>query len=240
MNIVANGAVKSPSSNSVGSYLLYAVPIAFIKILAYSTHSYFLLWVLFQFAADIAFDLLAEIKTQSIDLPEVVNFGSDTRRQITATTDFPHNAVARMIMTFFSNASRYGGTGFLTEDYIFITAAHNVRDSNNGNHFANRITLWFGLDGDMNRGATKAIELNGQDFTVPSSYQEATDWCDVAWVDLKKYVADKLVQNKALSWGVDDLPTDFFHKCKIPDQHGALNGNFTICGKYKSILFICY
>ena len=140
-----------------------------------------------------------------------------------------------MIMSYYSDPDEYGGTGFLTDDFIFVTAAHNVRDPNNANMVAAKVTLRFGLDGDANHTAVKAIQLKGEDFTVPSSYRRPTDWCDVAWLDMKKYVDDQLAQGVALNWGISDLPTRCFYKCTIPDEHGAI-GEFSLCGNHIYII----
>ena len=177
------------------------------------------------------------IKTLDDDeLAEMVHYNKETRYRINDTSSHPHKAIARMIMKFFSKPDLFAGTGFLTDDYIFITAAHNVREDRLKN--VAEITIYFGLDGDTNWDNVKPIRLHGKDFTVPDSYWKPTDFCDIAWIDLRKYAATKSAENITLKWSINDLPTAFFHKCKIPDEHGVIKGNFNICGKYIRIMSV--
>ena len=169
-----------------------------------------------------------EIKTLDVESPEMVHFNNETRYRIMDTTIYPHNAIARMIMKMFSKPDLYAGTGFLTDDYIFITAAHNVREDREKS--VAEIKIYFALDGDTNWAKGKPIELHGRDFTVPEAYLKSTDFCDIAWIDLKKYIADKTAKKAKLSWSLSDLPKSFFYKCKIPDEYGVIKGDFSICG----------
>ena len=106
----------------------------------------------------------------------MVNYNNDLRYRIIDTKMYPHNAIGRMIVRFYSQADKYGGTGFLTDDYVFVTAAHNVRDSD-GIKKAEEIAIYFGLDGDVNQHEVKPIQLHGRDFSVPQSYSKPTDFC---------------------------------------------------------------
>ena len=172
-----------------------------------------------------------EIKSLDVDSPEMVNYNNDLRYRVINTKIYPHNAIGRMIVRFFSQADKYGGTGFLTDDYVFVTAAHNVRDSD-GVKKAEEIAIYFGLDGDVNQDEVKPIQLHGRDFTVPEFYLKATDYCDIAWIDLRKYIAQKSAKKVRLDWNISDLPKTFFYKCKIPQEYGAINGDFRLCGSF--------
>ena len=98
------------------------------------------------------------IKTLDDDeLAEMVHYNKETRYRIKDTSSYPHKAIARMIMKFFSKPDLFAGTGFLTDDYIFITAAHNVREDRLKN--AAEITIYFGLDGDTNWDNVKPIQV---------------------------------------------------------------------------------
>ena len=126
----------------------------------------------------------------------------------------------------------YIGTGFVTDGGIFITAAHCVRDEANGCRPAEEVTLFFGLDGDANHGATEPIVLTGNDFTVGTGFRRGTDWCDIAWINLRQYVNGKATQGIVFSWSLDELLKGVFYKCKIPDTSGEIPGAFNISGKY--------
>ena len=182
-----------------------------------------------------------KIKTLSVDSAEMVHFNNETRYMIKDTKIYPHNAIGRMIIRFFSKDELYGATGFLTDDNVFITAAHNVRDPHYFNKAAEEVKIFFGLDGDANMAKVKPIQLTGKDFIVPESYlaynvPKPTDFCDIAWIDLKQHVIDKSAQNIKLSWTIGDLPSSCFYKCKIPDAHGSISGDFNICGNFISIM----
>ena len=176
-------------------------------------------------------DPLPEAKNRDVDVPEMVHYNNDSRYRVIDTKMYPHNAIGRMIVRFYSQADKYGGTGFLTDDYIFVTVAHNVRDSD-GIKKAEEIAIYFGLDGDVNQDEVKPIQLHGKDFTVPEFYLKPTDYCDIAWIDLKQYVAQKSAKKVKLDWNLSDLPKTCFYKCKIPHEHGAINGDFSLCGNF--------
>ena len=178
------------------------------------------------------------IRTLDVDSPELVHYKYDSRNKVIDTQMYPHNAIGRMIVRFHGQVDEYGGTGFLTDDYIFVTAAHNLRvGDSDGIKDAEEIAIYFGLDADDNRDKVKPIQLHGRDFTVPEFYLKPTDYCDIAWIDLKQYAAHKLAEKLKLNWSIDDLPTTFFYKCKIPQKYGAINGDFSICGNF--IFIVC-
>lgn len=157
-----------------------------------------------------------------------INFENDERRKVSDTSQYPYVAVAHMSMWYLGNSNRYSGTGFLADKHIFITCAHNVRDDQNGP--ARSVHIRFGVDGDTNQAEIKTIKVEGKDFTVPENYKRGMDPSDIAWIDLKLYHGTKLDQDIAMDWLLSDLPSSSFLTRKIPEAHGVIKGNFSICG----------
>ena len=157
-----------------------------------------------------------------------INFENDERRKVSDTSQYPYLAVAHMSMWYLGNPSRYSGTGFLADQHIFITCAHNVRDDKNDP--ARSIHIRFGVDGDTDQAEIKTLKVDGKDFTVPENYKKDMDPSDIAWIDLKLYHKTKLDQDIAMNWKLSDLPSLSFMTRKIPETHGVIKGNFSICG----------
>ena len=164
----------------------------------------------------------------------MVHFDNDTRHLITDTSKFPHSAIARIRMKF-DDLKTWVGTGFLTDGYIFITAAHNIRDDNNKN--ARSLEIRFGLNGDSNWSKEKVFKLEGKDFNIPQSYKKMNGIhpCDIAWINMKQYFDQKTAQGSELGWSISDLPEKTFTKYKTPVSHGVIEGNFSLCGNWLEI-----
>ena len=126
---------------------------------------------------------------------------------------------------YFSDKGGYAGTGFLCENYLFITCAHNVR--NDFLQPAKTVTITFGLNGEKDYSKKKQIFLEGDDFTVPENYKSKTDYCDIAWVNLKQYHK----QSNSIRWALADLPNESFMTCSIPKKDGKLDKDLSLCGK---------
>ena len=157
-----------------------------------------------------------------------VNFENDERRKVSNTSKYPYLAIAHISMWYFGNPSRYSGTGFLADQHIFITCAHNIRDDNNDP--ARSIHIRFGVDGETNQAEIKTLKIDGKDFFVPGNYKKGMDPSDIAWIDLKLYHKTKVNQDIAMNWEMSDLPLFSFVTRKIPETHGVIKGNFSICG----------
>ena len=149
----------------------------------------------------------------------------DTRRLVKDTTKHPFNAVAFIEIKYFSDDRGYCGTGFLCENYLFITCAHNVRD--NSLQPAKEVTITFGVNGEKDYSKKTKIILEGCDFMVPEKYNSKVDYCDIAWVNLKKYYQ----QNNTIQWDLADLPNMYFRTCSIPDEEGMLDVALSLSGK---------
>ena len=182
---------------------------------------------------------------------ELVHYNDDKRVRVQNTAIYPHNAIARMKLKFYGHIDAngvqrhidangvqkyYGGTGFVTDGGIFITAAHCVRDEGNGCQPAEEVTLFFGLDGATNQGAIEPIVLTGNDFTVGTGFKRGTDSSDIAWIDLTQYVNRKATQGIVFKWSLDELLKRVFYKCKIPDTSVEIPGAFNISGNYKFLM----
>ena len=155
----------------------------------------------------------------------------ETRRLVEDTTKYPYKAIAYLETQYFSDANELGGTGFLCENNLFITVAHNVWDADEGRP-AKNVTITFGLDGEEDYSKRKQIVLEGCDFTVPKKYKKKTDECDIAWVDLQQCYRRKVESEEPISWELTDLPDQSFYTCSIPESHGELDKGISICGKY--------
>ena len=157
-----------------------------------------------------------------------INYENDERKKVADTSQYPHMAIARMSMWFLGHQGNYFGTGFLADQHVFITCAHNVRGDNNDP--ATSIHIRFGINGDADKTEMKTLKLEGKDFTVPESFKEGMDSSDIAWIDLKQYHQTMSDQGIGMNWAVNDLPSSWFWTKKIPDAHGTIKGNFSICG----------
>ena len=153
----------------------------------------------------------------------------DTRKLVEDTTKYPFKAVAFVESEYFSDDIELAGTGFLCENNLFMTVAHNVRDDDR--KAAKIVKITFGLDGEEDYSKKKQILLEGCDFTVPKKYKKKTDDCDIAWVDLQEYYRQKVEEGYPLEWDLSDLPNEFFFSCSIPYEDGKLNRDFSLCGK---------
>ena len=75
-------------------------------------------------------------KTKDVSLDEVEPENAemvykdkqDLRRLVKDTNSFPYNVIAFIETEFLSDEDSFAGTGFLADQYLFITCAHNVRD----------------------------------------------------------------------------------------------------------------
>ena len=148
----------------------------------------------------------------------------NTRHRVEDTSKYPFNAIAFLEFGFNSDDQMYSGSAFLADSNILVTVAHNVRDDNN--EPAKYVNVVFGLNGLTTMNQKKKIKLKGKDFRVPDSYERAMDPNDIAWVNLKDL--SNTAENP--NWSLHDLPQDSFSTCTIPDSHGPLEGQFTICG----------
>ena len=174
---------------------------------------------------------LEDDENMDCDIAELVHSDvPDTRSKIDDTTYHPYNAIARMRMTHFNRLNPSRGTGFLTDGYLLITAAHCVRDYRNNNCIANQVDLYFGLDQDDNASQVKRFRLEGRDFTVPNLYRKPMDPFDIAWIDMKKYFDEKLANGLPLNWCLNDLPSPSLIKAKVPDSDPGVPGTFSLSG----------
>ena len=170
----------------------------------------------------------------------------DMRYLIDDTMNYPHMAIAFMQMQFPSEddddefGEEYAGTGFLCDDHMFLTACHNVLkiDDDNNRIPATTISLMFGLNGSHDFRVKKSFALEGCDFVVPKEHQKASDEHDVAVLNLQEFHHRKQSEGIKLDWTRGDLPTKTFYSYDIPEQHGALEGKYTICGN--SYIFLKY
>ena len=165
-----------------------------------------------------------------------INFENDERRKVSNTSQYPYLAIAHISMWYFGNPSRYSGTGFLADQHIFITCAHNVMDDMKSPNPARSVHIRFGVDGDRDQPDIKTLKLEGKDFNVPEMYRKGMDPSDIAWIDLKLYHKKKLDQDIALDWAMTDLPQTSFFTRKITEAHGIIKGNFLICGNKQSLI----
>ena len=135
-----------------------------------------------------------------------------------------------MRITHFNGRNPTRGTGFLSDGYLFLTAAHCVRDSKHNNCKANLVYLYFGLDQDdhSNSPQVRRLSLEGKDFTVPDAYKKHMDPFDIAWINLKEYFDKKSTNSIPLNWTLDDLPSSSFIKCKTPVS--MIPGGFSLSG----------
>ena len=154
-----------------------------------------------------------------------------TRRLVQNTTTYPFNAVAFMSIVMgkdeFGHENKYVGTGFLCENNVFLTCAHNVRYGKKCRKMAEKVSLNFGLNGEADYYNDRKIPLKGSDFTVPASYTLKTDEWDFAWIDLNQYYEEKC----SLKWNLTDLPKECFYTRAIPKADGKLDEEFSLCGK---------
>ena len=156
----------------------------------------------------------------------------DTRRLVKDTTKYPHNAVAFVESQYYSSADEFAATGFLCDDFIFMTAAHNVR--NGDGEAAKAVKITFGLNGEKDYPSKKQIILDGSEFTVPKNYKKKTDHCDIAWINLQNYYDKKVGKGDFPSWNLSDLPESHFYTCSIPEEDGKLKKNFRLSGKFSA------
>ena len=177
-------------------------------------------------------------KTKDVSLDEVEPENAemvykdkqDLRRLVKDTNSFPYNVIAFIETEFLSDEDSFAGTGFLADQYLFITCAHNVRDEDR--KAARTVKLLFGLNGPDDYDTKKKLCFHGQDFHVPKKYKSGTDKNDFAFLNLRDYYEEKTKNGITLDWKLSDLPTDTFQTCRIPDEHGPLKSIFTICGKF--------
>ena len=158
-----------------------------------------------------------------------------TRRLVQDTTTYPFKAVAFMSFVMGEDEdgdeNEYAGTGFLCENNVFLTCAHNVRYGKKGRKAAEKVCLNFGQNGEADNNEDQKIPLKGSDFTVPDSYKmEVDDW-DIAWIDLNQYYEQKVKEGCSLKWNLTDLPKECFYTCAIPEADGKLDEEFSLCGK---------
>ena len=156
---------------------------------------------------------------------------ADNRKLVKDTAKYPFKAVAYIETEFFSDNDELGGTGFLCQNNLFMTVAHNVRDPDFVEDAARKVRITFALNGESDQINKKKIVLDGSDFTVPKKYKKKTDECDIAWVDLKQLYLQKARSGEVIDWDLSDLPKDCFYTCSIPEEHGKLNKHLQLCGK---------
>ena len=174
---------------------------------------------------------LEDDENMDCDIAELVHSDvPDTLSKIDDTTYHPYNAIARMRMTHFNRPNPSRGTGFLTDGYLLITAAHCVRDYRNNNCNANKVDLYFGLDQDDNASQVKRFQLEGRDFTVPNLYRKPMDPFDIAWIDMKMYFDGKSANGLPIDWCLNDLPSPGLIKAKVPDSDTGILGPFSLSG----------
>ena len=160
------------------------------------------------------------------------------------TKKFPNNAIAFIEIEYLNDLTPYMGTGFLADQFIFITSAHNVmkagkpkkKNKKSGTKstktLAERIEIVFGLNGFTELEASKKIVVHGSDFNVPDGYNREVDEFDIAWINLKEYFEKETAKGVPLDWTLRDLPSQSFQTCSVPVKHGLLSDSFTICGKF--------
>ena len=133
----------------------------------------------------------------------------------------------------------YAATGFLTDNFLFLTAAHNVFDRNNENEPALKVCISFGKNGPSEDSKLVTIEVRGQDFMYPfdedgePKYKHAMDEHDIAWINLAEYHRNQIQENVIMNWGLEDLPKKVFKICAVPESDGKLPGEYHICGNRK-------
>ena len=158
-----------------------------------------------------------------------------TRTLVQDTTTYPFNAIA--FMSFVMGKDDDGdeqncvGTGFLCENNVFLTCAHNVRYGKKCQTAAEKVFLNFGLNGEADYYEDRKIPLKGSDFTVPDRYKRETDDWDFAWIDLNQYYEQKVKKGCSLKWNLTDLPKECFYTRAIPKADGTLDEEFSLCGK---------
>ena len=173
----------------------------------------------------------------------------DTRQLVEDTTKYPFEAVAYMTMVMCDEDGNerdgYSGTGFLCENYRFLTAAHCVRykskDESGKNCLkpAGKVTIRFGNNEAKGYTPDKQIDCKGCNFIVPKEYKIAADGCDIAWIDLQQYYNDKVSdEGTSLTWDLTDLPKNCFYTCSIPEEEGKLCKDISICGKYSLVIHL--
>ena len=159
----------------------------------------------------------------------------DTRKLVEDTTCYPFKSVAFItsVMGYDEDGDEIecAGTGFLCENNLFMTVAHNVRYGKNGRKRADKVTINFGFNGAKDNLEERQIVLNGSDFTVPTDYQKQTDEYDIAWINIEKYYNECIDKQISLSWDLTDVPRECFFTCSIPQEDGKLDRDFSICGK---------
>ena len=62
-----------------------------------------------------------------------VQFNRDKRYPIKNTTSYPAKAIAKLYIEFYADPTTYEGTGFLADETVLYTNAHNVRNKKEGN-----------------------------------------------------------------------------------------------------------
>ena len=159
----------------------------------------------------------------------------DTRKLVEDTTCYPFNSVSFItsVMGYDEDGDEkeFSGTGFLCENNLFLTVAHNVRYGKDGRKKADKVTINFGLNGAKGFYEERQITLNGCDFTVPTDYKKQTDEYDIAWINIEKYYNECIDKQISLSWDLSDVPKECFFTCSIPQEDGKLGRDFSICGK---------
>ena len=146
----------------------------------------------------------------------------DHRTKVRSPSDHPYDCIARMLINYedhedYDSTNTHLGTGFLVENYVFVTAGHNILKSKK---IAKSVTLQF----ESNETSYTTITLKGSDFTIRKGFRAGTE-TDIAWIDLSKHKDE--VPKKMLSI---DQSTDQF-------SDDIVNGekNYTISGKYSRL-----
>ena len=159
----------------------------------------------------------------------------DTRKLVEDTTGYPFKSIGFItsVMGYDEDGDEIEstGTGFLCENNLFLTVAHNVRYGKDGRKKADKVTINFGFNGAKDNLEERQIVLNGSDFTVPTDYKTKTDEYDIAWINIEKYYNQCIDKEISLSWDLTDLPMECFFTCTIPEEDGKLSKDFSICGK---------
>lgn len=158
---------------------------------------------------------------------EMVYKKTDLRKIVKDPSQYPNIAIAFMDMEFLNDLTSYMGTGFLADQYIFITAAHNVYKKKKP---ARSVEVTFGLNGQEDMDKHKTFSFTGRDFSIPTNYKQETDEYDIAWINLKDYYEKERSNGNDLDWSLKDLPYQYFRTCNVPIKHGVLSESFTICG----------
>ena len=86
-----------------------------------------------------------------------VHFNRDKRYPIKNTRLYPGKAIAKLYIEFYADPTTYEGTGFLADETVLYTNAHNVRDKNQGNIPARKVAVIFGLS--ENSTKSKVLSL---------------------------------------------------------------------------------